>query len=193
MIDLKKVSACLITKEKTYPPQVLAQVASFPFGEILILTECDSPFRKYELFTKTKFDYIYYQDDDAICPIRELAQLSKNDIINVAMKVPHMVEYRDLKMTMGLGWGSIFPKKILESLKQYTDRYGEDFIYKRETEKILTALNYPQNRLPLPIIDLPSAYNSDRLWQDKDHKNYQLIAHQRCESLTKTLGDTPKE
>lgn len=183
MIDLKNVSACLITKDSTYPKEILNQLIEFPFGEILILTNCDSPHRKHELFQKAKYDLIYYQDDDAICPIKELAELSDANTINVAMKQGHFDAYKNTRMTMGLGWGSILPKKCLDVLKLYSTKYGEDFIYKRETERILTYLNYPQNRLVLPIVDLPSAMAPDRLSMQPNHYNYINTVEERCKTL----------
>lgn len=182
MIDLKHVSACLITKDPTYPREILSQLTQFPFGEILILTNCDSPHRKHELFAKAKHDMLYYQDDDAICPIKELAELSDPKIINCAMKEFHVNKYRTSKIAL-LGWGSFFDKKFLKELKRYTDVYGEDEVYKRETERILTHLNYPQNRFILPIYDLPSAFADDRLSMQPGHYDYIKIVEDRCENL----------
>lgn len=183
MIDLSQVSCCLNTKDDIYPPEIIEHVRSFPFGEILISTRSDSPWRKYALFEKAKFDTLYYQDDDAICPIKELEAFSEPGTINIAMKPGHFEQYKDSRMTMGLGWGSIFPKSFLQSLKKYTDMYGEDELYKRETERILTYLNYPQNRMILPIIDLPSAYAEDRLWRQPHHYNNIQIVEERCKSI----------
>ncbi len=183
MINFTKTSACLTTKDAIYPHEVLDNVLKHPFGEVLILTNCDSPHRKHELFAKAKYDLIYYQDDDAICPIAELAWLSDPKMINVAMKQGHFESYADKKMTMGLGWGAIFPKNILKSLEKYTNIYGFDEIYKRETERILTSLNFPQNRLVLPIKDLPSAYAQDRLWRQPKHYDYIPVVEERCKDL----------
>lgn len=184
MINLEQVSCCLITKDSTYPIEILNHLSQFPFGEILILTHSDSPFCKHELFKKAKFDLIYYQDDDAICPVLELAKQGEKDIVNVAMKEGHYVAYKDNRATMGLGWGAIFPKALLEILKKYTDIYGEDDVYKRETERIFTYLTFPQNRLVLPIQDLPSAYNEDRLWRQPEHNQFRFLAEHRCKTLT---------
>lgn len=183
MIDLKIVSACLISKDPVYPLKVLQHTAGFPFGEILVLTSCDSPFRKHELFAKTKYDLIYYSDDDAICPIKELAELSNPEMINIAMKQHHFDVYKDRRMSMGLGWGSIFPKSILKALNRYRELYGEDELFKRDTEKILTHLVYPQNRMVLPITDLPSAMNEDRLWRQPNHWTNMELIEQRCQTL----------
>lgn len=183
MIDITKVTCCLNTKDAVYPKEVLDHVRQFPFGEILILTHSDSPYRKHELFAKAKYETIYYNDDDAICPISDLMAFGQPNIINVAIKQGHYDAYKDNRATMGLGWGSVFPKSLLGSLKRYTDVYGEDDVFKRETERIFTYLNYPQNRLILPISDLPSAYADDRLWRQADHQNFRLLAEERCSKL----------
>ena len=182
-INLAKVSCCLITKESVYPKEILDNVLEFPFGEVLILTNCDSPYRKHELFKKAKYDLIYYQDDDAICPIKELVDQSNPDMINVAMKADHFESYKNRRMTMGLGWGSIFPKSVLKALDKYTEKYGEDNVFKRDTEKLLTQLVYPQNRLQLTVLDLPSAYNPDRLWQQPEQIENMKIIEDRCSDI----------
>lgn len=182
-VDLKNVTCCLNTKEDKYPKEIIDSVCQFPFGEILILTHSDTPYRKHELFRKAKYDMIYYQDDDAICPIEELARLSKTNMINVAMKPGHIDNYKDRRMTMGLGWGSIFPKKVLTVLDRYTNKYGVDTLFMRETEKILTHLYFPQNRLNLPISDLPSANASDRLYRDPQHYGNMAIIEEKCKDL----------
>lgn len=183
-VDLSQVSCCLITKDHEYPKEILDNIAQYPFGEVLILTDSDSPYRKHELFAKAKFDLIYYQDDDAICPIKELVQHSDTNKINVAMKPGHFEQYKGTKMTMGLGWGAIFPKKLLASLSRYTDKYGEDALFKRETERIFTYLNWPQNRVyEFPIQDLPSAYAADRLWRQPQHYDNIKIVEERCSVL----------
>lgn len=184
--DIKpsETSCCLITKDSKYPPEILGFLSQQGFGEILILTNCDSPYRKHELFQKAKYENIYYQDDDAMCPVEELFQNAQVGKINVAMKEGHFEAYKDKKMTMGLGWGAIFPKSLLSVLDKYTDKFGKDEVFMRETERIFTHLNYDkQNRLVLPIVDLPSAWADDRLWRQPNHNNSAMIAEERCESL----------
>lgn len=187
MIDVTQTSCCLITKDSIYPKVILDHISQFPFGEILILTHSDSPFRKHELFAKAKYKTIYYNDDDAICPIVDLLELSQPDIINLAMKEGHFYAHKDNKSSMGLGWGAIFPKALLQSLDKYTKIYGEDEVFKRETERILTYLNFPQNRLILPITDLPSAWREDRLWRQPNHNQFKVIAEERCRKITNEI------
>ncbi len=182
-IDLRKVSAVLITKEKIYPQEIVDNIDKYPFGQVLILTNSDSPYRKYEMIKKAKFDLIYYQDDDAICNIADLVKNYKEDMINVLMDAPKIEQYKNERMTMGLGWGALFNKSILKELKRYTKVYGKDTLFKRDTEKILTELVYPQNRIVSPHIDLPSAMAEDRLWRQPEHWSNMDLIRQRVSML----------
>lgn len=182
MIDLKQVSACLITKDPIYPEEIWESVLGAGFGEVLILTNCDSPHRKHELFNRAKYEWLYMQDDDAICPIEELAEMANEGIITCAMKPFHLEKYKSSRIAL-LGWGALFQRDKLAVLDKYKDRYGEDYIYKRETERILTYLNYPQARLNLPIVDLPSAFALDRLSNQEGHYDFIPLVEQRCRDL----------
>src|SRR5436190_23471135 len=113
MISLNKISACLITKEERYPKEIFDEIQKIDFGEILILTGCDSPHRKQELFQKAKYDYIYYSDDDCIAPIADLLQQATPDVITCAMKPTHLRAYARSRIAL-LGWGSIFPKSAIQ-------------------------------------------------------------------------------
>lgn len=183
-VDLKNVSACFITKFDKYPKEILDNISQYPFGEIMILTNCDSPHRKQELFAKAKYDWIYYQDDDCIAPIAELAEQAGNGI-TCAMKTAHIKSYSEIKIAL-LGWGSIFPKSIIKVLDKYRAKYGEDALYKRETERIMTLLSYneyPQHRLDLPILDLPWAFSKDRLSMQPGHYDYINEVIAKCATL----------
>lgn len=184
-IDLSQVSCCLNTKEAVYPQQILDHLSKFGFGEILIKTHSDSPFCKYEMINKAKYDTIYYQDDDAICPVETLVNNYQPDKINVIMKPSHFASYAPLRMTMGLGWGCLFDKKWLSELDKYTKIYGEDDVFKRDTEKLLTEIVGPenQNRIEANVIDLPSALAPGRLSMQPHHYTNMDIIRERVKQL----------
>jgi hypothetical protein len=182
MIDLRSVSCCLITKDDLYPPEILYHLTRFPFGEFLILTGCDSPHRKQELFEKAKFETLYYQDDDCIAPIAELAESAAPNVITCAMKAQHLRAYARSRIAL-LGWGSFFPRPAIKVLDLYRAEHGEDFLYRRETERIMTYFNFPQNRLELPITDLPSATAPDRLSMQPGHYDYIPLVELRCAAI----------
>ena len=182
MLNPKEISCCLITKDAIYPKEIMDWLLPVGFGEILILTNCDSPHRKQELFQKAKYDYIYYQDDDCISAVGLLLAQSKLDIINCAMKPFHLDKYKNSRIAL-LGWGSIFPKKTIDVLDLYRAKHGEDSLYKRETERIMTYLSFPQNRLDLPIYDLLSAIAPDRLSMQVGHYDFIPLVEKRCAEL----------
>lgn len=187
MIDPKNVSACFISKDRCYPGSIMTHVQHFGFGEYLILTNCDSPHRKQELFEKAKFDHIYYQDDDCVAPIDRLLPLAEPGKITCAMKPGHLQAYANSQIAL-LGWGSVFPKSAIRVLDYYRAEYGEDDIYRRETERIMTWFNFPQVRLDLPIIDLPSATAPDRLSMQPGHYSYIPVVEERCRKIAALIG-----
>jgi hypothetical protein len=187
MIKPSEVSLCLISKEEIYPREILTNAASVGFGEILILTNCDSPSRKQELFQKAKYDTLAYQDDDCLAPWIPLLQAADPRTITCAMKPFHIDKYRTSRIAL-LGWGSIIPKVSIYALDHYRAEFGEDEVYRRETERIMTWLNFPQTRLALEIIDLPSAMDSTRLSAQPGHYDYIGIVDQRCRQIATKLG-----
>lgn len=184
MIDLSKVSCCLITKDPIYPKEILDHLSQFPFGEILIRTNCPNSAGKDELFKKAKYDLIYYQDDDCICPVNELTEQGESDIITCAMKPGHIEAYKNLRIAC-FGWGSFIPKEALYKMQTYMAVHGEDDLYLREYDRILTFFNFPQKRLDLPIYDLPSAYSSDRYSNQPNHYTNITLMEERCKQLIK--------
>jgi hypothetical protein len=182
MLNPRNVSCALITKDPIYPQVIVDRVMAVGFGECLFLTHCDSPHRKQDLFAKAQHDYLYYQDDDCLASIAELLAAAEPNRITCAMKPSHLASYAKSRIAL-LGWGSIFPKRTIQVLDQYRAVYGEDHVYKRETERIMTWLSFPQTRLDLPIEDLPSAWAPDRLSMQPGHYDYIPLVERRCAEL----------
>lgn len=181
-LDPKHVSACFITKDPVYPAVIVSRVMAVGFGECLFLTNCPSPHLKQSLFAKARHEFIYYQDDDCLAPIDALLTAAVPDRITCAMKPFHLSGYSNSRIAL-LGWGSIFPKRTIQVLDQYRAVYGEDALYRRESERIMTWLSWPQQRLELPIHDLPSAFAPDRLSMQPDHYSYIPLVEARCAAL----------
>ncbi len=187
MMDARYISCCLISKDARYPREILPSVFAAGFGEVLMLTNCDSPHRKQELFEKAKFPTLYYQDDDCVAPIDLLLDQAVPGVITCAMKPGHLQAYQKSRIAL-LGWGSIFPQAAILALSHYRDVFGEDAVYKRETERIMTWFNFPQRRLALPISDLPSAMAPDRLSMQPGHYDYIPMVEERCRHVAAKIG-----
>jgi hypothetical protein len=181
-LDPRHVSACFITKDPIYPREIVDQVMGVGFGEVLILTRCQSPHLKQRLFEKASLDFLYYQDDDCLAPIGQLLEQCRPDVITCAMKPSHLKAYANSRIAL-LGWGSIFQKSTIGVLDQYRAVWGEDALFCRESERIMTSLSYPQRRLDLPIVDLPSALAPDRLSMQPGHYENIAIVEARCSQL----------
>jgi hypothetical protein len=190
VIDPRAVSAAFITKDPIYPAVIVARVMAIGFGECLFLTNCDSPHRKQELFRKARFETLYYQDDDCIAPIEALLEVANPDEVTCAMKPSHLAAYGKSRIAL-LGWGSLFPKRTIDVLHRYRAVYGEDVVYRRESERIMTWLSWPQRRLDLPIEDLPSAFEADRLSMQPDHYGYIPMVEQRCAGIDQARALEP--
>lgn len=185
-LDPRHVSACFITKDPVYPPEIVSRVMAVGFGECLFLTHCSSPHLKQSLFRSARHDFLYYQDDDCLAPIDALLEAAVPDQITCAMKPFHLKAYSGSRIAL-VGWGSIIPKRTLGVLDTYRAVYGEDALYRRESERILTWLSWPQQRLDLPIVDLPSAFAPDRLSMQPDHYSYIPAVEKRCAELAAYL------
>lgn len=185
MLPPSNISCCLITKEFTYPQVILEKIVPFGFGEIMILTHCPSPHLKQRLFEKAHHDFIYYQDDDCLAPVQELIAQCVPDKITCAMTGHHLKCYDGKRISL-LGWGSIFPKSIIKVLDRYRAVHGEDSIFQRESERIMTCLSFPQLRLDLPITHLETAFAPDRLSMQPGHYDNIHIVEERCSKL---IGD----
>ena len=86
-----------------------------------------------------------------------------------------------LPVQMDPAHADFFAEDVRRSL---ASMYGEDALYKRESERIMTWLAFPQQRrMDLPIVDLPSAFAADRLSMQPDHYSYIPIVEERCRGL----------
>lgn len=135
---------------------------------------------------EAKNDIIYTQDDD--CIVRNLPDLlSKWDgtqIVNL-LKPSHIPLY--INHTMA-GWGMLFNRHWAECLESYIDKYGEDYIFRRECDRIFSILSpVPFKTYEGDIVDFPSAYNHNALYQQSNHESSKHIAIERAEAIRSEL------
>ncbi len=189
MINFNETTAVLITKNETYPIQVLESVAKYPFKGIMIRTNCKTVHARYDLamMSSSSTPFIYVQDDDALGSIGQLMREADPTRISCVMKPHYFYEYEDLKCCL-IGWGAVIPYNMIvdgwESL--YQNKFGFDSIMIMEADRIFTAFHYPQLRIPSSgIQDLPWAMLSDRLSMAPDHYEKRRIALRRVAEIEK--------
>jgi hypothetical protein len=183
MIDPKDVTACLITSLDSYPEEVLNPIKQAGFADILIYTKCPNIAGRLTLFEQAKTPFLFTQDDDALSPIRFLLGHADLGCITTVMHPGHIDFYSNRRHCL-LNWGGIFPKDCLKPLHQYTEIFGTDPIFLREFDRIFTGLNFPQIRLPYPVVNLPRSADPDRLSLQPNHWESMAEAERRLESLS---------
>jgi len=164
--QIQQVSAILITKEKEYPERVLKHVESFCFGEIIICTGCNGIYARF--IQEPLFKDVYVQDDDCIPQLDKIFEEYDGEVLTCGMTPHHNEFYANSKICL-IGHGAFFPKKRIAVVEKYKLLFGMDDDYLIETDRIFTFFNFPQKRLSLSVIHLPSSYDNDRLSMRKDH------------------------
>ena len=177
-----RATAILITKDNSYPQEVLSSLPDF--DEVLIYTNCPNIFGRYTLALKAKNDLIYVQDDDCIVEDIELLYAHYDGTITNFMQGSHTELYRGTGITL-IGWGAIFPKHLIE-FSRYTNRYGMDEHFLREADRVFTFLNQPQNTIFGTIKNLDSASDGSRMWRADDHFQRLEKIIQKCFDLNAT-------
>jgi hypothetical protein len=184
MYPLSQISAILITKEKKYPESVLEHIKSFGFGEIILLTECEGIFRRFEV--KPRFSDVYVQDDDCISDIAAIYSSYNGKQICCGMTRHHLNFYSKSRICL-IGHGAFFPWAKINVLKKYLRLFGKDHDYLIETDRIFTSLNYPQKRVEVDIMNLPSFDQPDRLSKRKEHADELTRIDKKMEFAKKYL------
>jgi len=179
MPTLKDVTAVLITSHPEYPKEITLD----GFGEVIVKTNSTSVYERYLQAANAKNDIIYVQDDDCITQYKELFKHYNGRITNAMVgRSKYYKEISRGKITL-VGWGTFFPKSMLDSFKKYTDVYGVDQHLLREADRIFTWLNYPHNTIPLDRKDLGDPNGKGRMSADPRHYESMMEAIKKLEII----------
>lgn len=124
---------------------------------------------------KAKNNIIYTQDDDCIVEnIEEIYTTFDGKHLSNGIKPKAMGHYGSQKgsepYSTVMGWGSFFKKEWSSVLNKYIEKYGEDYLFYRETDRIFSVLLCRRhNTIPARIRDFPSAANSTALYHQPNH------------------------
>lgn len=138
---------------------------------------------RYLSLPRAKNEAIYVQDDD--CIIENLAELygvfDGTKLVN-GMKPERAGAYQGRDSMMG--WGAFFMRSWASVLGRYIDKYGEDEVLIRESDRIFTTLlEVPRMTLPAYVRDFPSAMAPFALSLQPEHEQMKRIALERAREL----------
>lgn len=184
MPTLKDVTAVLITSHPEYPKEIVLE----GFGEVIVKTNSTSVYERYIQASHAKNDIIYVQDDDCLTQYKELFKHYNGRITNAMVgRKKYYDEISRGRITL-VGWGTFFPKSMLDSFKVYIDAYGVDAHLLREADRIFTWLNYPHNTIPLERKDLEDPNGKGRMSADPRHYESMLEAVKKLEIIAPHKG-----
>jgi len=169
MPSLKDVTAVLITKHAEYPKEIILE----GFGEVIIKTNSTSVYERYAAAKNAKNDIIYVQDDDLITSYKELFTHYNGHLTNAMRGRKEFYEKISGGRITLVGFGAFFPKKLIDVFDLYEKKYGRDFHFYREADRIFTWLNYPHNTFTLPSADIKQPESGEeRMSADPRHFEY---------------------
>lgn len=156
-------SAILITREKTYPQEVLNSLPMF--DEVIIETECPNIYRRYELAIQARGDIIYVQDDDCIIDVNALFQ-KYDGRLTYAITPHHLDFYKGSGIAL-IGYGAFFSKKMVDFTRYFKD-YSIDPLFLSQADRVFSFLS-PKNPVIMEIKNLPRATDKGRMSTSSDH------------------------
>lgn len=194
-----KVTACLITyKRHENLAKVVESLLRWPFIDEIIVRNHESGgneycWGRYLAAQQAKNKIIYTQDDDAIVDnVDEIYEKFLSDPTTVAHagteEYSQVIKdniYGDHQMAM-FGWGAIFNREWTGVLEQYLERFGNDYCFQRETDRIFTVLlRKHHNFVPGKITHLEGARGPEALSSKDDHVAFKNLAINRCLEIIK--------
>jgi len=187
MIDPKQVTAIIVTKGDRAITPVLDSLSCFGVVSVWDNLRCRDRkvFERYLAAFSALTDFIYVQDDDCLVDgarhCREYDPASGELLCN--MLKGHQADYLNWPGVSLVGWGSIFPRSMVD-FSPYLSRYSEDDLFYRECDRVFTYLNRQKTRLiDIGVTHLEIAHGKDRLSLDPRHGNHMREIYQRLQGI----------
>lgn len=179
--DAEKVTAVLLSwKRPNELKEIIKHLETIEFIDEILVWKNTSVSNKinygrYLGALKAKNDIIYTQDDDCIVEnIEEIYTTFDGKHLSNGIKPGAMRHYGSQKgsepYSTVMGWGSFFKKEWFSVLNKYIERYGEDYLFYREADRIFSVLLCRRhNTIPVRIRDFPSATSPAALYHQSEH------------------------
>jgi len=187
MIDPKQVTAIIVTKGDREITPVLDSLSPFRVVSVWDNSRCKDRkvYGRYLAAASVLTDFVYVQDDDCLVDgarlCREYDPESGELLCN--MLKGHQADYVNWPGVALVGWGSIFPRSMVD-FSPYLSKYPEDDLFYRECDRVFTYLNRQKTRLiDIGVTHLEIAHGKDRLSLDPRHGNHMREIYQRLQGI----------
>jgi len=180
-----KVSAVLIKYQRPKElKKIIKHLKGYDFiDEILIHDNTKTNimcYGRYITANKARNETIYVQDDDCIIDVQKLYdKYNKTKLVN-GMKKEAAFIYSGVDSLVG--WGTFFEKSWIKVLDKYINRFGEDHILIRESDRIFTGL-LERETIVIDVEDFPSASAKYAMYKQPLHYDYKLKALERLREI----------
>lgn len=170
MIELKNVSAVLITKEDRYPQAVLDSLPDF--REVLIHTRCVGMWYRWQFASLASSPHVYVQDDDCIVDPKHLIEEHYDGVkLTNYVKLQSEDWYQDVSggtVTL-VGFGAVFPYRFLDNYFILRAKLPQDSLTDMHADRVFTYANRPHHGVVCDVLDLHSAGGKDRISMRPGH------------------------
>lgn len=186
------VSAVLISwKRQNNFAKIIPYLLKYSFiDEIIIIDNAKGKnlgtYGRYVGAKRARNDIIYIQDDD--CLIHGLESIYETYMKDTSKLTygtqAHLEpEYHGDNHMAILGWGTFFNRKWVD-FDPYTDKYGKDYCFYREADRIFTMLlDGKHTPVVVEVEHLDGASGEEAMWKQDDHIKYKNLSIERCLEL----------
>lgn len=192
-----KVTACLLNwKRPNNIKQIVEQIRKNDFiNEVIVhdntFGENIINYGRYVCAKQAKNDIIYTQDDDCIIYnigeiyekfLKEPDKISHGGPEYYKKDIPNNI-FRGTQMSLA-GWGFIFNRNRINVLDKYIKKYGKDYCFYRETDRIFSILHGGySNFTRVNMYEFPDAHTDVALSEQPEHIKYKKLAIERALKL----------
>jgi len=191
MVQMDKITAILVSwKRPNELSKIVEFLHQFDFIDEIII-EVNKPddnkycLRRWQAAKRAKNDTIYVQDDDCIIfNLKALYEAYNGSQSVIGVKSERFNEYYNKTSAM-VGWGTILDRRWID-LQSYIDKYGEDDVLIRESDRIIThqiGLTRPHQYEISEVIDFESAGGDMALYRKPEHWDFKELAIKRAEEI----------
>jgi len=155
-------------------------ISSGRFDEIIIVKGDGGSFRRWEAAKRAKNSTVYTQDDDCIVGYDKLFKEYDGQKMLVGME-RHRYEMYSKSRDKMVGWGALFEKDWI-NFEPYTKKFGEDDVYRRESDRIITHILKAEATI-VDVSSFDTASQQGALCLEPDHERFKSMTQERLKQI----------